>query len=174
MPTTGLMRKTPDSASARSPRAAGDTALDPLLTREFDREHVLMLELYNQAHLLLDGGDVQGAHHRLGSLLVRLRDHAARKETVLYATLAERHTYDPFITAVLRDARELTLALVHSAARHHSQSADPLMDGGLAEAFRAQLHSLGVELTRSMELDASMLFPLYRKALLSMEQPRVL
>lgn len=174
MLTTGLLRKPPESASARSPRVECETALDPLLTREFDREHVLMLELYNQAHLLLDGGDVQGAHHRLGSLLVRLRDHAARKEAALYAALAERHTYDPFITAVLRDARELTLSLVDSAARHHSLSADPLMDGGLAEAFRAQLHGLGVELTRSMELDASMLFPLYRKALLSTERTRAL
>jgi hypothetical protein len=162
-----LVRRPSGHAAARSPLARTEhaAALEPLLTREFDREHVLLLELYIQAHLLLGGDDVQGAHHRLGSLMLRLRDHAARKEATLYAALTERHACDPFLTAVLHDARAMTAALVDSAGRYYGLSADPLMDGGLAEAFRAQLHSLGVDLTRSMELDASMLFPLYRKAL---------
>jgi len=174
MPTTGSVRLSERPKIDAVLRPGNARALDPALTRLFDREHVMTLELYNQAHLLLDGDDVQGAHHRLGSLLVRLRDQAAHKEEALYAVLAAQHAHDPFITAVIRDARELSQALLDSASRHHSQSADPLMEGGLAEAFRAQLHSLGVQLTRSMELDASILFPLYRKMLLWKEQPEFL
>jgi hypothetical protein len=166
MSTTGLVC----NFASREPGAAlqpDDTggALDPLLTRHLEREHLQLMELYGQSHLLLSGGDQQGAQHRLGTLMVRLRDHARRKETTLYAALAVRHAFDPFITAVLRDAQALSQAVAESAAQHYQGLGQPLLEEEEVDAMKARLHGLGSELTHSIELDVAMLFPLYRKAL---------
>ena len=160
---TTTASSTPRPASEHGP-ALG---LDPLLPGQIEREHLALLELYSHIHVLLSCRDYAGTRHKLGAMLVRLRDHIQHKNIRLYGLLAERHESDPVMLAIILGCQEQAAALVHTVSGLLFRTSESRLDDNNAEAFKTGLNTLGVELTHCIERDEALLFPLYRKALRS-------